>query len=576
MKLINKHTNTLIVATILLVLSGCTKFLNKAPVDVITEAQILTDPAAFTSNMAYLYSLMPFEDWSNDTWLSYYTDDMVQNRQGMTTTMEYDFNSYGSSYILIRALNDMIAKVPLATTTAFATPEDKTQTLGELMFMRAYVYFSLAQRYGGVPIIKAVEALPSSGPSSELFHARDNESDVWKFVENQMDSAINMMSTTPTVYRFNKWSGLAFETRAMLYAASIANYGSVQLNGVVGIPQSEALHYYEAARDAAKLLMDSGTYGLYNQNADKVQNYHDLFFDKSASNNERIFVDAFIFPIKGYHFDLYGAPFSHRGGQGYGGSYNPTFDLVSSYEYTNNSNGALKLNDVNGKPIIYTNPVDLFNGKDPRFFASILFPGSPWMGTTLQIFGNTIQGGVLAGGTGADGLAQPESTPTSFYLLKWLNPTNSRPITDQSTDLDYMIIRYAEVLLDYAEAQLELGDVAEATTYVNMIRERAGVPGLVDPVTMDEYRHERRIELDFEGSRYWDLIRWRTFTTLFNNKNTYALWPIFDMDNNTYTFEKQILPPTQYTRTFGAQLYYNQLGTSVLSSNPLLVENPGY
>ncbi|MGN6615412.1 MAG: RagB/SusD family nutrient uptake outer membrane protein, partial [Candidatus Nitrosocosmicus sp.] len=414
------------------------------------------------------------------------------------------------------------------------------------------------------------------GKPSELYHARDKATDVYHFIETQMDSAITMMSTNPTVYRFNKWSGLAFKSRAMLYAASIATYGSVQLDGVLGIPKSESQHYWEAARDAAKLLMDSGTYELYNQDADKVKNYHDLFFDESASNHERIFVDAFTYPIKTYHFDLFTAPFSHRGGEGYGGRYDPTFDLVSNYEYINNSNGSLKLNDLNGNRIVYSNPADLFEDKDPRFFASVLFPGSPWMGTTLKIYGNIIQGGVETGGTGPDGLSQPESSSTGFYLSKWADPAPPRPITYNSTDVDYMIIRYAEVLLTYAEAQLELGDVAEATKYVNMIRERAGLKDFVGPVTMDEYRHERRIELAFEGNRYWDLKRWRVFADIFNNKNFYALWPIFNKDNNTYTFEKEKLPSDKYTRTFTTKLYYSQIGSGIISSNPLIIENPGY
>lgn len=305
---------TTILITSLLAWSGCTKFLDKEPVNVLTEASILTDQAAFTSHMAYLYEQMPFENFSKWIWLSYYTDEMVNCKQDAGTSVEFNFDSWKSSYVLIRALNNMIEKVP--SSTAFITETAKNEALGELRFMRAYVYFTLVQRYGGVPLVKEVRPLPPSGDPSELYQARDKAADVYNFIETEMDASIGMMSNDASVYRFNKWSGIAFKSRAMLHAAAIAKYNEVQLDGLIGIPQSEAKHYYEAARDAAKLLIETGPYKLYNEDANKVVNYHKLFFDESETNKERIFVDAFLFPIKAHRFDLFTAPFSHRGGKG--------------------------------------------------------------------------------------------------------------------------------------------------------------------------------------------------------------------------------------------------------------------
>jgi len=554
--------------------TSCTKFLDKQPVNVLTETSILSDKAAFTTHMAYMYNQIPFENFSKWIWLSYYTDEMVNCRQDAGTSEEFSFNSWGSSYTLIRALNNMIEKVPSAT--AFTTEKEKTEALAELKFIRAYVYFTLVQRYGGVPLITEVSPLPASGDPAELYKSRDKASDVFKFIETEMESAINGMSSETSIYRFNKWSGLAYKSQAMLYAASIAKYEEVQLNGVIGIPTSEANHYFGVARDAAKLLIETGPFALYSQDADKVKNYHNLFFDKSTTNKERILVDAFVFPIKANRFDLFTAPFSHRGGEGYGGRFDPTYDMAESYEYTNNANGAIKLNNPDGTPIRYANPADLFKDKDPRFLASAIFPGSPWMGATLQIYGNVIEGGVLIGGNGADGLSQPEGTATGFYLTKWADPAPPRPIAYSSSDVDKMMMRYAEVLLNYAEAQLELGNEPEARKYINMIRERAGLPAFVNPVTMNDYRHERKIELAYEGNRYWDLKRWRIFDDVIYNTDTYALWPIYDKDNNAYIFTKAKLPSDKYTRTFTSKLYYSRLDGGIIASNPLLVENPGY
>lgn len=558
----------------LLAFSSCTEFLDKEPVDVLTETAILSDQAAFNTHMAYLYEQMPFENFSKWIWLSYYTDEMVNCKQDAGTSVEYNFNSWKSGYTHIRALNNMIEKVP--SSTAFITEKAKTEALGELKFMRAYVYFTLVQRYGGVPLVKQVNQLPESGDPSELYQARDKAADIFNFIETEMEEAIGMMSTDASVYRFNKWSGLAYKAQAMLYAASIAKYDEVQLNGLIGIPAAQAQHYFETSRAAAKLLIETGPYELYNTDANKVANYHKLFFDETSANKERILVDAFIFPIKAHRFDLYTAPFSHRGGEGYGGRFDPTFDMVESYEYTDNANGSLKLTNTDGSPKEYANPADLFNNKDPRFLASVIFPGSPWMGSTLQIYANLIQGGVEVGGTGTDGLSQSESSATSFYLTKWADSAPPRPIAYSSSDVDKMMMRYAEVLLNYAETQLELGNEPEARKYINMIRERAGLQPLTAPVTMDNYRHERKIELAFEGNRYWDLKRWRIFDKIIYNSDTYALWPVFNIDKNVYIFKKEKLPSDKYTRTFDSKLYYGKLEGGVIASNPLLVENPGY
>ncbi len=572
MKQIYKYISSILITSLLLVCPSCTKFLDKEPVNLLTEALILSDKAAFDAHLAYLYSNIPFENFSNVYWfvgssleISNFTGEMVYCRQDASANMNQNFNSWGSSYTLLRALNIIIEKIPSAT--AFVTEKEKTEALGELRFMRAYVYFSLVQRYGGVPLVTKASGLPED--ISELYVPRDKAADVFNFIKTEMDSAIGMMSNDASTYRFNKWSGLAFKSRTMLYAASIAKYEEVQLNGLIGIPKSQAQHYWESARDAAKLLIETGPYALYNVDADKVANYHHLFFDKSATNKERIFDDAFLYPIKTHNFDLITAPFSHRGGQGYGGRFNPTYDMVESYEYTDNANGSLKLTNPDGSPKEYANPADLFNNKDPRFFASVIFPGSPWMGTTLQIYGNIIKDGVEIGGTGKDGLAQAEGTATGFYLTKWADPAPPRPIAWNSSDVNFMVIRYAE-------AQLELGNEPEARIYINMIRERAGLQPLIGPVTMDDYRHERKIELAYEGKLYWDLKRWRIFDDVMYNLDTYSLWPIYNSDKNVYVFGKRKLPSDKYTRTFDAKLYYSKLDNGVIASNPLLVENPGW
>ena len=566
----------LVVTGLLSIGSACTDFLDKIPVDVITNDLILTDNAAYTAHLAYLYSQIPFENFETTNWWfgSYHTGEMVYCQQDAGTNMDFTYSSWSSNYTLIRALNNLINNFDDAT--AFPTVTAKTNALGELRFIRAYVYFSLVQRFGGVPLVTEVADLPAGGDIITLRIPRNKAADIYSFIETEMTEAIGQMSTTDNKYRFNKWSGLAYKSRAMLYAASIAKYETVQLDGLIGIPAAQAQHYFEAAREAANQLITTGPYALYNvYPSDPVKNYRQLFFDETAANKERILVNAYLYPTKGHRFDLYSAPFSHRGGEGYGGRFCPTFEMVEDYEYVNDRNGALKLNDGGGNPIQYADPATLFNGKDPRFFASVAYPGAAWRsGIKLQIWGNTISGGVLTGAGGVDGLLATECTSTGFYLTKWADLEFKRTITGTSSDVDRMMIRYSEVLLNYAEAQFELGQTDPALTQVNLIRSRAGIQPL-SSLTLADLRHERKIELAYEGNYYWDLKRWRIFHNLFLNTPTYCLFPINNKDQNVFTFEKLKLPDNKFTRTFETRFYYYAIEDAAIAANPLLIQNPG-
>jgi hypothetical protein len=570
MRYINSYLGSLLLACVVLLSWGCsTEFLDKEPNNLLTEKMILEDPEAFNTHMAYLYSQMPFDDFN--PWYSRSTDEMVNATQDQNASVNVNLDWWNTGYSLIRALNNMIEKLPEAPVYS---DDKKKQVLAELRFMRAFAYFSLAQRYGGVPLITEVQPLPAD--VTTVRKARSKEAELYQFIEKEMTEAIADMDAGGNEFRLNKWSALAFKSRAMLHAAAIATYGQVQLDGLVGIPAAEATHYWEAARDAASQVIESGKYELYNKDADKVANYRKLFFDESAANRERIFVKAYVWPDRGHSFDRESAPFNHRSGEGYGGRYCPLYEMVESYEYVNDRNGALKLNNPDGSPIEYANPADLFAGKDPRFFASVLFPGSPWKGATLQIYSQVIEAGVEKPGNGVDGITQPEATSTGFYLSKWADPNPPRPINGSSSEVDRMSIRYAEVLLNYAEAQLELANEPEARRYVNMIRRRAGIQELAGPITMEDYRNERKIELAYEGNRYWDMKRWRIYDKVISNSDAYALWPIFNKDTQGYRFRKQKLPADKFTRTFTPNLYYYVIGGSQINANPLLVQNPGY
>ena len=148
-------------------------------------------------------------------------------------------------------------------------------------------------------------------------------------------------------------------------------------------------------------------------------------------------------------------------------------------------------------------------------------------------------------------------------------------VVQASSSVDWLVFRYGEILLNYAEAALALGKSGDALGAVNQIRERAGIADLPS-LSQDQYRHERRVELAFEGHRYWDLRRWRTAQTLLS-QNTSGLRYILDFTTGKYklmvieNIDGTVTPPAFYP-----QNYYLPITITRTGNNPNLVENPGY
>jgi hypothetical protein len=252
---------------------------------------------------------------------------------------------------------------------------------------------------------------------------------------------------------------------------------------------------------------------------------------------------------------------------------------------------------------LYSNPADLFAKKDPRMKATVLYPNVPWAdnGKTGVIdlrrgiidkgvvhTDNAINASVVYGTppnsiqiVGAQGplTTNGDATKTGFYVQKFL--TNSAAfIPNQGYSVvPFMVFRYGETLLNFAEAAVELGKNDDALMATNLIRARAGIMPL-QTVTRDTVRHERRVEMAFENQRLWDLRRWKIADKVLNNTVFHALWPFLMWQDNTpvanmkYTF--QIAPSPRNPRTFSSNLYYERIDPAQIQLNTNLVQNPGY
>jgi hypothetical protein len=261
--------------------TSCQK-LNIAPVtNIITPDIIFSSEAGINSYLANIYRALPIEDFKyrpdggdggrgfnpDNPWMNFYhagavTGEMVGPFGGMDIGGGFGYWPYGN----IRDVNFLIEQLP--NYTAQLTEAKVNALLGEAHFLRAYYYFALAKRYGGVPLITTVQN--PGAPLEELQVHRDREDATWDFIGDELQLGYQLMPETSQAGRANKYVAAAYKSRAMLYAGCIAKYGSVNFvdgdarsGGFVGIDAGKANAYFTKAFDAAKLV--EGHYSLYEQ-----------------------------------------------------------------------------------------------------------------------------------------------------------------------------------------------------------------------------------------------------------------------------------------------------------------------
>ncbi len=571
------------------------KRLDILPLNILTSYQIFGSESGITAYMASLYAQLPIEDFTFRGWgqdLANYTDESVASSSTEVNGIPDGTWLQWWGYAQIRNVNNLIEKLP----TAKIADIKKKSLLGEAKFIRAFDYFELVKLYGGVPIIKTVQSVNGDN-IGELQVPRNTEKEVWDFIATDLDSAVSLLPETNESGRATKYAALALKSRAMLYAASSAKYGSVMLNGLNGIPSSQADNYWKSSYDAAKLIINSGAYSLYNKNTNKELNFEQLFIDQS--NPEAIFSRYYHYPDKTHLYDQFNLPFGVRAPTGYGSGVGPYLELVEQFEYIDGTPGKLHLKNPDGSPIFYTKPTDLFLNKDPRCMATVIVPFGVYKGSVIDVQAGIYDQGIKfeAGdysslynptthqpdntngtihivGNNGFGSGATEKSQSGFYLRKYLdyNLPQSRA---QASDQAWIVFRYGEVLLNYAEAAIELKNIEDAKSAINEIRDRAGIKLLGDAeVTLDKVRHERLVELAFENQRWWDYRRWRVSDKILNNVRFSSLKPYYDINAKAYRFEAGIAG--RWPKTFLVRTYYEAIPTIEISKNPNLIQNSGY
>lgn len=481
-----------------------------------------------------------------------------------------------------------IRKCNLFLDNTVDAPFDKGEMEGEVRFLRAFFYYHLTSMFGGVPIVARSYSLTDS-----FNVARGSYADCIQFIVDDLDQAAALLPDVQTGDdngRATKGAAMALKARVLLYAASdlhnktvFPGYAHPEL---IGYTDGNQLDRWQKAKDAAKAVIDLNLYSLYKGDpapGDSIAaNYTQIFLSKNTS--EDIWVKFYTSGTIPNDNNLV----VMNGPNGYGGQGNNAVigNLVDEFEMSDGSKFDRGNPSMAGLP---------YNNREPRFYSDVLYEGAKW-GTRpaysydLDPIGLVHTGYferwdasknvkyVEAGLDSRSSPFQPNNSGQTLYLCrKFLDPNVLAVEGGTGQDVPWRHLRYAEVLLNYAEACIELGQEDEARTYINLIRKRAGLPGITESgnALRERYRHERRIELMYEDHRFFDIRRWliapACYGDVYKANVLYELLP----DKTTSavpTIRHEILE----TRSWLDKSYFFPILRDEMNKNSLLAQNPGY
>lgn len=464
-----------------------------------------------------------------------------------------EVNKYYASYEGIRAANffldyskgwkAMITQNRDTVTDVTNYNKDKlfiSSYRGEAHIARAFYYSELIKRYGGVPIV--TKTLQQAG--DDLIVPKSSYDEVVNYIVSEIDkykdSVVVSWKTngfSDQDGRFSKGSALAIKARVLLYAASPLHN-----------PSNDQVKWARAAAAAREVMVTPGLgyalhtagYGNYFQGNNSLTSAETILAIRRAASND---------------LERANYPITTPGGAS---GVTPSHNLVAEYELKGNAD-----------------PANIYANRDPRLAETIVFNGSSWNGRTIDESAGAL-----------DDMAKANASRTGYYIKKFL-ATNLDLVNNATAQHQWVAFRYAEVLLNYAEAMNEAygpdalgpdaGSVLSARQALNMVRSRVGVamPAVIvggKDAFRTAIKHERRIELAFEDHRYWDLLRWNDAATILNQ-------PIKGVNvtkNANLTFNYSIVDIA--TRTFRAPaMYYLPFPRAeVVRSNGSITQNPGY
>lgn len=571
---------------------ACNKPLDLVPLDQITSASLWKDPSLMQAYVNNIYiglglgefnSTSPLCDLSDE---SMWTNGAKAITQSTITSSNLDvFGGTRFSYLEWGYLYGYIQKcnVLLENTSNWSgsDPVLVSRLRGETYFLRGYFYQNLMRSYGGVPLIAKVYTL-----SDSFDVARASFPETINFIVNDADSAAALLPLSYSgtdVGRATKGAVLALKSRVLLYAASDlynVNPSGMPETGYVGAASADREVRWDSAQAAAQAVMNLGIYNLYNNYPDSAaENYENLFL--STANSEIIFSR---FTSVNAGAPNVGQWFSPNGYDGYGEG-SPLQQMVDAYEMRD------------GSKFSWSNPAEAahpYENRDPRFYASIFYDGAQWrqrppdaiaydpVGIIHAFKTLTLPDGSAVSGidTRAGPVENWNGTYTNYELRKFLDPNNNFLSINQQ--IPWPFFRYAEILLNYVEASIELGQSQNARDVLNLIRQRAGMPEFTSSVDgdqlMQEYRSERRVEMAFEQQRFFDVRRWMIAPQVMNQDAQgieISVSGANRWDRSTFhDYQYKVIDVA--SRHWDNKMYFLPITLDEMNRNSKLVQNPGY
>ncbi|WP_186756929.1 RagB/SusD family nutrient uptake outer membrane protein [Echinicola salinicaeni] len=568
---------------ILVWMSGCSEILDIEDINNYNPEDVWNDENLANAYMANLYGM--FGNWSSGA------DRTSQQIAGIVWYEDRITISNGNyknwNYNRIRLINQAIVDVQSGT----LSDEVKDNILGQAYFMRAYTYFDMVMYHGGVPYIKE----PQDRYEDDLYVSRNSTAECFDFLEEDLDMAISLLpehiSTTSGDYgKIDGNFAKAFKGKVLLYKAS-PQFNPSQ-------PWDNA--YWDEAYEANKLAYES----LLSQGYGLVEDYSNIALEER--NREVVFSVINSYPNKTASWDHGVRPGSESRGPA---SATPTWEFVKDFpmkdgKLYNDPTGAYYMTEQEFLQNYWMN-------RDPRFDKSIV-----WNGKVYEVSNKSGKRQYTSLGIahelddfGINPAAQTNSTNldryTGFFIMKnsLLNLTQAEV---QQYDLDFVLMRFAEVMLNYAETANETGDLTTAMDILKQIRERAGIePGNngnygITASTREQMREailaERNIEFCFEGHRFWDLRRLRMLDRL-NGAAKHGVEAIAINENGTEmplseardladdyelvpeNFKYSVLQVPRsgvQTSVLPENYYFFPIQKAVLDRNPNLEQNEGW
>lgn len=559
---------------VLMICYSCKDYLDRPPLDAISTDDYWKTPSDLEKYVQKFYNNlprhgigMPLEDANSDNMIRLTPDEVMNGVRPPTP------GTWVSEWQTIRSINIFLDNYHQVQ----GDLETYRHFVGEAYFFKAWFYFQLLKRYGDLPWYTHT-LLPGS---EDLYRPRDPRTVVADSILGHLDKAVTLLNPRSVAgnTKINKEAALAFKSRVALYEGTWQKYHA---NTPFGTPGAQPEKYFRACVEAAEALINgSYTRGIYST-GNPERDYYTLFgLDNMSSVNE-----VLLYRIASTSESLgSGVQFYTTASTA---SMGVTWWLVSSYL------------GKDGLPIDYSALASEQKGNaflaslpalsDPRLHATVWCPGDLRVASTQEKFNKPW---IDRGGN--------ELCPTGFQVKKCSNPNSSAAgITDGSNNnsqTGYILFRYAEVLLNYAEAQYELNGTVNYEV-LNLLRKRVGMPDFQvipqsqDPHRIDygypisdalyEIRRERRVELALEGHRANDYKRWAAHA-LFQGKRPLG-YPLdsaefptlrLPLTGDGYIDYFQTHLPNGYSFR-GGQDYLDPIPLDEITLNPNLTQNPGW